>query len=93
MSRKLATVESERRVAHLVALLFRGVGDGGETIADVARRSGLGHETVRCLWRNAGDKKRTSPAFFVVAAIARARGLSLDQLAEQTLGSIREDQL
>lgn len=79
-------------MAHLVALLFRGVGDDGETIADIARRSELGHETVRCLWRNAGGRKRTSPAFFVVAAIARARGVSLDQLAEETLDPIREDQ-
>ena len=76
---------TERRVQHLLELLFRGLGEGDETVADVARRAGLGHETVRNLWRNPGMRRRTSPAFFVVAAIARARGISLDVLAAETL--------
>ena len=79
-------------MAHLIDLLFHGLGDDGDTVADVARRSGLGHETVRRLWRNPGGRKRASPAFFVVAAIARPRGVSLDELAEETLGPIRSDQ-
>ena len=79
-------------MTQLIDLLFRGLGDDGETVADIARRSGLGHETVRRLWRNPGGRKRTSPAFFVVAAIARARGVSLDELAEETFAPIREEQ-
>jgi len=88
MPRTPGTTESERRVSQLIDALFRGVGCDGDTVADIARRSGLGHETVRRLWRNPGDRKRTSPAFFVVAAIARARGVSLDQLADETVGPI-----
>lgn len=84
-------METEARVAHLTEVLFRGLADGGDTVAAVARRSGLGHETVRRLWRNPGNTKRTSPAFFVVAAIARARGVSLDQLADETLGPVGEE--
>ena len=87
MPRTPGTIESESRVALLVDTLFQGIGGDGDTVADLARRSGLRHETVRRLWRNPGGRKRTSPAFFVVAAIARARGLSLDQLADETLGS------
>ncbi len=73
-------------MTRLTDALFRGLEEDGETVADVARRSGLRHETVRRLWRNPGNRRRTSPAFFVVAAIARARGVSLDQLANDTLG-------
>lgn len=43
------------------------------------------HETVRRLCRNPDGVYRTSPGFFVVAALARARGLSLDWLAAETL--------
>ena len=91
MPRTAATVESEARVARLTELLFGGLADGGDTVAEVSRRSGLGHETVRRLWRNPGNTKRTSPAFFVVAAIARARGVSLDHLADETLGPLGEE--
>jgi len=87
MARTPGTAASERRVQRLLDLLFRGVGEGGESIAEVARRAGLGHETVRQLWRNPSRRNRTSPAFFVVAAIARARGISLDGLADETLGA------
>jgi transcriptional regulator with XRE-family HTH domain len=79
-------------VAHLIDVLFRGLGEDGDTVAEIARRSGLGHETVRRLWRNPGGRMRTSPAFFVVAAIARARGISLDRLAEETLAPITDEQ-
>ena len=83
--RPRATDASERRVARLVDLLFRGLGDGSETIADVARSAGLEHETVRRLWRNPGGRRRSGPGFFVVAALARARGVSLDRLASESL--------
>jgi len=93
MPRAPATVESEGRVAQLIDVLFRGLGEDGDTVADIARRSGLGHETVRRLWRNPGGRNRSGPAFFVVAAIARALRVSLDQLAEETLAPGREEGL
>lgn len=86
MPRPCASAASEQRVARLVELLFEGLGDQGDTIADVARGAGLEHETVRRLRRNPGGRYRTSPGFFVVAALARFRGLSLDWLAAETLG-------
>ena len=85
MPRPGASAASEARVARLVDRLFDGLGDEGKTIADVAREAGLEHETVRRLCRNPGGGYRTSPGFFVVAALARARGLSLDWLAAETL--------
>jgi hypothetical protein len=72
-------------VARLVDLLLGNVGDDGQSIAAIARTAGLEHETVRRLWRNPGGRKRSGPGFFVVAALARARGVSLDWLASQTL--------
>ena len=86
MPRPCASAASEARVARLAYLLFNGARDQGKTIADVAREAGLEHETVRRLCRNPGGGYRTSPGFFVVAALARARGLSLDWLAAETLG-------
>jgi hypothetical protein len=88
--RPAATDATERRVAILVDRLFSGVGDGSESVAAVARSAGLGHETVRRLWRNPGGRRRSGPGFFVVAAVARARGVSLDWLASE---SLRDDSL
>lgn len=68
-----------------MALLFAGVGENGHTVADVARGAGLGHETVRNLWRNPSGKERYGPGFFIVAGIAKARGLSLDELAQSVM--------
>lgn len=85
MPRPCASASSEDRVARLVDLLFDGLGDQGKTIADVARDAGLGHETVRRLRLNPGGRYRTSPGFFVIAAVARAQGVSLDWLAAETL--------
>lgn len=85
MPRPQATPGSERLVARLVEVLFEGAEDKGETPAVLAERSGLGHETIRRLWRHAGGRPRSGPGFFVVAAIARARGLSLDHLADETM--------
>lgn len=72
-------------MSRLVALLFEGADEEGDTPAAIARRSGLGHETIRRLWRHPGSRDRSGPGFFVVAAIARARGVSLDYLADETL--------
>jgi hypothetical protein len=83
--RPAATAATEGRVSRLVALLFSGFRDERGDIAVLAREAQLEHETVRALLRNPGGRKRTGPAFFVVAAIARARGISLDYLAAETL--------
>ena len=85
MPRPAATPATEQRVARLVELLFDGAEERGETPAVLAKKTGLGHETIRRLWRHAGGRARTGPGFFVVAAIAKARGVSLDRLAEQTV--------
>ena len=87
MPRPPADVASERRVAQLVTLLFDDFGRDGETIADLARGAGLSHETVRRLRLHPDGKDRYGPGFFVIAAIARARGVSLDHLAEVTVPS------
>ena len=86
MAREPASEETQGQVDRLVSLLFEGVGPPNETIADVARNAGLGHETVRRLNRNPGGGSRSGPGFLVVAAIAKARNLSLDHLARRTFG-------
>lgn len=83
--RPSATPDTERRVDMLLGALFKDLGKGGETIADVARNAGLAHETVRRLCKNPTGRDRSGPGFFVVAAIARARGISLETLADATL--------
>jgi hypothetical protein len=90
MARRAATTDTERRVARLVALLFEAYPRDRETIADLARRAGLKHETVRNLWLNPSGKYRSGPGFFVVASIANARDISLDWLAAETLNTGRE---
>jgi len=83
--RPSATPDTERRVELLLGALFKDLDRGGETIADVARHAGLAHETVRRLWKNPTGRDRSGPGFFVVAAIARARGISLETLADAAL--------
>lgn len=85
MPRPPADEEDDARVDRLVGLLFSGFEAERGSIADLARRANLGHETVRRLRRNPGPHLRAGPSFFVVAAIAHARGLSLDQIAEATI--------
>ena len=77
-----ADQQTDQRVERLRVMLFDGIEDNGESVASLARRCDLGHETIRRLYRNPGKCLRTGPTFFVVAAIARARGLSLDSLAD-----------
>jgi hypothetical protein len=84
MPRQPADEEQDARVSRLVVQLFSGFEDERGSIADLARRANLGHETVRRLRHNPGPQLRAGPSFFVVAAIANARGLSLDQIAEAT---------
>lgn len=82
MPRLAADAESEERVERLVQRLFDGLGRDGETIAEIARRAQLPHETVRRLLRNPGGRNRSGPGFFIVVAIARARGIPLTELAK-----------
>lgn len=84
MGRRPGDEQSEKRVQRLVGLLLASVDDKNRTVADVATEAGLPHETVRRLRRNPGGKSRSGPGFFVVAALARAQGLSLDELAART---------
>ena len=88
MPRPPATAVSERQVERLVTLLFSDFPRDGETIARVARTAGLSHETVRRLRLHPDGKDRSGPGFFVIAAIARARGISLDLLAESTESTV-----
>jgi hypothetical protein len=85
MPRTKADSISERRVNQLVSQLFSGLETSGETIADIARRADRAHETVRRLHRNPTGANRSGPGFFIVAAIAKARSISLDELTETEL--------
>ena len=76
-----ASAETEERVDRLVRVLLGSLDAGSTTVAELARVAGLEHETVRRLWRNPGGRLRYGPGFFIVDALARAEGLSLDALA------------
>lgn len=76
-----ASAETEERVDRLVRVLLGSLDAGSTTVAELARAAGLEHETVRRLWRNPGGRFRYGPGFFIVDALARAEGLSLDALA------------
>lgn len=56
---------------------------GARTIADVAAQAGISAETLRKIETG----RLPSPAFGVVAALADALGLSLDELAGEWSGS------
>lgn len=83
MPRTPATDVSEQRVRRLVERLFDGFDDRTETIADVARSADLPHETVRRLYKNPDSRNRSGPGFFIVEAIARARGIPLGDLVKE----------
>ncbi len=70
---------ARRRGTVIVTELFAGFPEPDETVAGLAARAGLQHETVRVLHN--GTTARSGPGFLVVADIAHARGISLDQLA------------
>ncbi len=79
MARTRASEQTRVRVERLVTELFAGFPEPDETVAGLAARAGLQHETVRVLHN--GTTARSGPGFLVVADIAHARGISLDQLA------------
>jgi hypothetical protein len=83
MPRSPATDLSESRVQQLVERLFDGFGQEGETIADIARAADLPHETVRRLYKNPEERNRSGPGFFIVEAIALARGVPLGDLVTE----------
>ena len=87
MPRTPANDVSEQRVRRLVERLFDGFDEQPDTIADVARSAELPHETVRRLYKNPDSRNRSGPGFFIVEAIARARGISLDDLVDERSGN------
>lgn len=86
MPRPGATRESDERVRVLVGALFEGLDDAGESLAETAAAAGMEYETVRSLLRPGQRRLRAGPGFLVVASIARARGVSLDAIADQVPG-------
>lgn len=82
MARTKASQETKQRVGLLIDALFHRFPSESETVTDLAQKAGLGHETVRVLQKRL--QSSSGPGFLVVADLARARGISLDQLAEQT---------
>lgn len=81
VARHRASAETNTQVDQLVQALFLGAEASGESAADIARRADLNPETVRRIWRNPGSRSRSGPSFLIVAAIAKARDISLDDLA------------
>ncbi len=58
---------------------------GGRSMAEVAATAGISAETLR------GSRRTGShPAFFTVAALARALGLSMDDIDHRTLRPVRK---
>lgn len=86
MPRPGATETSEARVQTLVSTLFDGFDRQAESLSDLAEAADLGYETVRSLLRPPARQLRSGPGFLVVASIARARGVSLDEIAAQIPG-------
>lgn len=82
-----ATDVTEARVRRLTGALFAAVDDGNLTVAQLAEAAGLKHETVRRLRVNPAQRNRYGPGFFIVAAIAQAQGLSLDEIATEPEGT------
>ncbi|WP_415976744.1 helix-turn-helix domain-containing protein [Rhodococcus sp. 077-4] len=58
---------------------------GSRTMADVAGTAGISVETLRKIETG----RIPTPAFFTVAALCSALGISLDTLADSTSGSVR----
>lgn len=57
---------------------------GERTLADVACEAGISPETLRKIETG----RLATPAFTTIAALARVLSLSLDELADITLGSV-----
>ncbi|MCX5094173.1 helix-turn-helix domain-containing protein [Streptomyces sp. NBC_00365] len=59
---------------------------GGRSMVEVAATAGISAETLRKIETG----RAPTPAFFTVAALARALGLSMDDLDHRTLRSARK---
>ncbi|BAC69666.1 putative DNA-binding protein [Streptomyces avermitilis MA-4680 = NBRC 14893] len=75
MVRTPLTPEEHERGERLGQLLREA--RGSRTMADVAASAGLSAETLRKIETG----RAPTPAFFTVAALARALGLSMDDIA------------
>lgn len=69
------TPEERERGERLGRLLRQARGD--RSMAEIAARAGISAETLRKIETG----RAPTPTFFTVAALARALGLSLDELA------------
>ncbi len=69
------TPEDRERGERLGRLLRQARGD--RSMAEIAARAGISAETLRKIETG----RAPTPTFFTVAALARALGLSLDELA------------
>ena len=76
MVRTPLTPEERERGERLGRLLREA--RGGRSMADVAAQAGISAETLRKIETG----RAPTPAFFTVAALARALGLSMDELVE-----------
>jgi transcriptional regulator with XRE-family HTH domain len=59
---------------------------GGRSMVEVAATAGISAETLRKIETG----RAPTPAFFTVAALARALGLSMDDLDHRTLRAVRK---
>ncbi|MEU2711776.1 helix-turn-helix transcriptional regulator [Streptomyces sp. NPDC007205] len=75
MVRTPLTPEERERGERLGQLLRES--RGGRSMAEVAAQAGVSPETLRKIETG----RAPTPAFFTVAALARALGLSMDELA------------
>ncbi|MFD8419458.1 helix-turn-helix domain-containing protein [Streptomyces sp. NPDC059466] len=84
MVRTPLTPEERERGARFGRLLREA--RGGRSMAEVAATAGISAETLRRIETG----RAPTPAFFTVAALARALGLSMDDLDRGTLRPARK---
>jgi hypothetical protein len=79
MPRRSKSAEEERRAQRLAAALKRGKDEHARTVQQISDQSRVPYETVRAVL----GAKNAGPSFFIVADVAKAIGLDLDELAEE----------
>lgn len=82
MVRNPLTPEERERGERLGQLLREA--RGGRSMVEVAATAGISAETLRKIETG----RAPTPAFFTVAALARALGLSMDELDHRTMGDL-----
>ena len=80
MARQKATDQDRHRAKRLGNCLSARQDELDISIQDLSTRSSVRYETVRMLLTG----RRVSPSFFLVADLAKALGLKLDELARKT---------